>query len=75
MNPTRPASDHLPSDPSAAEALLTPRDVADMLRVSVRTLYRWIDHGHVTPPLRLGRSLRWRRDDIDRWLEDQARRN
>jgi predicted DNA-binding transcriptional regulator AlpA len=49
--------------------LLTPREVARMLHISVKTLYRLVRAGTVPPPIRLSRQIaRWRPEDIARFL-------
>jgi excisionase family DNA binding protein len=53
--------------------LLTQQQLAEELQVSVRTLERWRREGAGPPWVRVGRSPRYRRDDIDRWLEATRR--
>jgi excisionase family DNA binding protein len=54
-----------------APRLLTSAEVARRLRIGVKTLHRLTRTGVVPQPIRLGRKLlRWREDDIDRWLKD-----
>jgi excisionase family DNA binding protein len=43
--------------------LLTPAEVADALRINVRTLQRLESDG-VLIPIRVGRSVRYRSDDV-----------
>lgn len=56
------------------DQLLTAREVADILRLPVATLYqqRYMKRGvgHLAIPV--GRYLRWHRKDLERWLEGQA---
>lgn len=60
----------VPTDPSA---MLTANEVAALLRVDVRTL-RVMRHERSFPrPTRVGRSLRWRRGAIERWIDGGAR--
>jgi len=47
---------------------LTIREVRDLLKVSDRTVRRWIERGSL-PALKIGRSVRIRRADIDRPVE------
>jgi prophage regulatory protein len=58
----------LPSD-QAAPVLLDVGAVARLLRISTRTVYRLSDRGAMPAPVRLGAAVRWRRADLDRWLE------
>jgi excisionase family DNA binding protein len=53
--------------------LLTQQQLADELQVSMRTLERWRQEGTGPAFVRVGRSLRYRRSDIDAWLERQRR--
>jgi prophage regulatory protein len=48
--------------------LLDVRQVAELLGVSSRQVYRLTDGGALPRPLRLGGSVRWDRDAIDRWI-------
>jgi excisionase family DNA binding protein len=52
--------------------LLTARRVADLLGVSPETVLRWVRTGKL-PALRLpSGQIRFREDEIDRWLEGRA---
>jgi excisionase family DNA binding protein len=47
------------------EKFLTAREVADRLRIGLRTVWRWTKLGALPAPLRLGtRIVRWRAADI-----------
>lgn len=50
----------------------TPEEVADRLRVPIRTLYDWRLRGVGPPALRIGKRLRYRRSDVDAWLAEQV---
>ncbi len=50
----------------------SPQGLADYLGVPVATVYRW-RHRHEGPRgLRVGRHVRFRRADVEAWLELQA---
>lgn len=49
--------------------LLTVRELASYLGVSIRQIYRLIDNG--MPSLRVGKYHRFNKDDIDRWTKCQ----
>ena len=49
--------------------LLDVRQLAELLQLSKRTLYRLADCGAMPRGLRLGGSRRWRRSEIQRWLD------
>jgi excisionase family DNA binding protein len=50
-------------------ALLTAAEVAALLQVDVRTLRRMRHERSFPRPTRLGRSLRWKRSLVERFLE------
>ena len=52
------------------QSLMTPQEVADYLQLPVGTLYGWRYKSTGPPAVRLGRHLRYRRDDLMRWLSD-----
>jgi prophage regulatory protein len=50
--------------------LLTAREVAARLSISIRTVYRMLDRGQFPRPIRLGRrGVRWKTTDVQRYLE------
>lgn len=53
------------------DELLTEQEVADYCKVSVRTVKRWRAEGTGPPFLRAGRQIRYRKRDVDAWLEGQ----
>jgi excisionase family DNA binding protein len=53
------------------DKLLSPHDLADYLGVPVTTLYTWRHRSHGPPGLRVGRHLRYRRQDVEAWVERQ----
>ena len=55
------------------EAFLTTEEVLDYLQVNLRTIYRLIKAGKI-PAVRVGRQWRFRKKDIDAWLEAQSLR-
>ncbi|MFI2365655.1 helix-turn-helix domain-containing protein [Promicromonospora sp. NPDC019610] len=60
----------------AAQVLLTPQEVADLLRIPVRSLYVQRSAGRPTPPgVKIGRHLRYRLSDVEAWIEDQFTRS
>ena len=56
------------------EGFLTTDEVLDYLQVNLRTVYRLIKAGKI-PAVRVGRQWRFRKRDIDAWLESQQPRN
>jgi excisionase family DNA binding protein len=55
------------------EGFLTTEEVLDYLQVNLRTIYRLIKAGKL-PAVRVGRQWRFRKRDIDAWLESQRPR-
>ncbi len=53
-------------------SLLTVVEVADYLRIPVATLYVWRSHGKGPRAVRVGRHLRYRLADVERWLDRAA---
>lgn len=52
------------------EGLLTQRQAAAYLNISIRTMQRWRRHGIGPPSIRLPNGyLRYRKSDLDAWLE------
>src|SRR6201989_896302 len=52
------------------ETFLTTEEVLEYLQVNLRTVYRLIKAGKI-PAVRVGRQWRFRKRDIDAWLETQ----
>jgi excisionase family DNA binding protein len=52
--------------------LLTIDEVADYLGVPARTVEAWRYKGTGPPGFRIGKHVRYRPEDVDRWLEQQA---
>jgi excisionase family DNA binding protein len=55
------------------ETFLTTEEVLAYLQVNLRTVYRLIKAGKI-PAVRVGRQWRFRRSDIDAWLDSQRPR-
>jgi excisionase family DNA binding protein len=56
------------------EGFLTTEEVLEYLQVNLRTVYRLIKAGKI-PAVRVGRQWRFRKRDIDAWLETQRPRS
>jgi len=56
------------------DRLLNLSELAEFLGVARSTIYRWIDCGKLPQPFDLGDSaVRWRKSEIEKWLEEQRR--
>ncbi len=63
----------VPGSPLSDEGFLTTEEVLEYLQVNLRTVYRLIKAGKI-PAVRVGRQWRFRKRDIDAWLESQRPR-
>lgn len=50
------------------ERLMTMQEVAEYLQCSLSTVRRWVWRG-VVPHYRMGKMIRFRRAELDRWLD------
>lgn len=53
-----------------ARLLLDVRQVAAMLGLSMRTVWRLVSAGEIPPPVKVGRSTRWRQGDLETFVEE-----
>jgi len=51
------------------EQLITVPELAGLLGVPVKTIYRWRYRGEGPQPIRVGRYLRFDPADVNRWLD------
>jgi excisionase family DNA binding protein len=52
--------------------LLTPAELAQLLGLSLQTIYNRRNNGGSLPPaIMLGRQVRFRQEDVDTWLQEQ----
>lgn len=57
----------MPTNPSQPEVIMTTEEVLAYLQVKLRTVYRLIKAGKI-PAVRVGRQWRFRKGDVDAWL-------
>lgn len=50
--------------------LLNVQDVSRRTSISVRSLWRMVSAGTFPAPVRVGRSTRWRADDVREWAKN-----
>jgi prophage regulatory protein len=50
-------------------ALMTVEDLAKLLRVSVRTVWRLRQNACLPHPVKIGGGVRWRMSDVKAWIE------
>jgi excisionase family DNA binding protein len=53
--------------------LMTLPEVASYLQIAERTVYHWAQTGRL-PGFKLGTVWRFKRMDVERWIEDQKRK-
>jgi len=51
--------------------LLTPEQIAELLGVKQSTIYQWTHQGFI-PHVKVGRLVRFREADIEKWLEKRS---
>ena len=56
-----------------APLLMTAADVAKALRISVRSVWRLSSGNVLPPPIAVGRSRRWEREAIEKFVAAQAK--
>jgi excisionase family DNA binding protein len=54
------------------DRLYTPEEMSELLGVKLSTIYQWTHIGYI-PHFKLGRFVRFRERDVDRWLESRLR--
>ena len=52
-----------------APVLISAEELAKLMQVSERTLWRLLSAGKVPQPVRIGRNTRWRYAEIREWIE------
>lgn len=51
------------------ERLMSTSEVAEYLNVPIGTIYQWRSSGVGPTGMRVGRHVRYRRAEVDKWLE------
>jgi len=66
-------------EPEAAQnvdrRLLRPDELAALLGIPLATIYRWRSRGDGPCGIRVGRHVRYRTEDVERWLDEQRDRH
>lgn len=52
--------------------LITAKELAAMLDISIRTIWRMCSDGSIPAPFRAGRAVRWRLSDIQHWIRNRC---
>ncbi|CAB5682829.1 DNA-binding protein [Providencia rettgeri] len=53
-----------------SEQIMTVKDVASYLKLNERTVYRMATSAKI-PAFKVGTSWRFKREDIEKWIEEQ----
>jgi len=53
------------------ERLMTSKEVAEFLQVPVSTIHQWRYRSKGPKGFRVGKHIRFRRSDVEAWIEDQ----
>ena len=59
-----------PRGPAPGNEILTLEEVAEYLRLTPQTIYKWAQERRI-PAVKLGKEWRFRRSILDRWLDEQ----
>ena len=54
------------------DKLMTAKELASYMRLNPLTVYRKAREGEI-PSVRVGRSIRFKKEQIDKWLESQSK--
>ncbi|MCO6456403.1 MAG: helix-turn-helix domain-containing protein [Pirellulaceae bacterium] len=54
------------------DQIMTLREVSEYLKIAEKTLYGYVQKG-IVPGIKIGSAWRFRKSDIDHWLEDQRK--
>lgn len=57
------------SQQKAEDRLLKAKEVARILSISERSLWRLLASGEIIEPVRIGRAVRWRSDELWSWIQ------
>ncbi len=57
------------ADSGVSPLLIGAEELAGLLQISTRSLWRLLSAGKVPQPVRLGRSVRWRLGEVEKWIE------
>lgn len=59
-----------PSDAGDEAILLPAKQVAKLLQISPRTLWRLLSMGGIVSPVKIGHNVRWRKDELMHWISE-----
>ena len=50
--------------------LLTIQDLANLLKISPRSIWRLVATQKLVPPIHVGGAIRWKQESITKWLDN-----
>lgn len=62
----------MPTSESLPQRMIDAGEVATILKVSTRTVWRLVSADELPQPIRFGGNVRWQLADIEAWIEAQA---
>lgn len=65
-----PRQSEMNARPSEQPILLTAKQVAALLQIGERTLWRHVSAGRFLSPFRVGGATRWPREAVERWVAE-----
>ena len=65
-----PGQLRLAPDEHPERVLITVDELADMLGLSARTIWRMLSGGNMVEPVRIGKNVRWRLYEVRQWIDD-----
>jgi predicted DNA-binding transcriptional regulator AlpA len=63
---------HLEKGGDHVDDIWVPKEVANHLRISVHTLYQWRGRNYGPPARKMGKHLRYLRQDVIDWVGQQS---
>ncbi len=67
----KPEMQRTPAEAAAMQpALITATELAQMMQISIRTLWRLRSAGELIEPIRIGGNTRWRLEEVRQWIAD-----
>jgi len=58
------------SQPKDSPLLINAEQLAQILNISQRTLWRLLSAKKLIPPVRIGGNTRWRINEVHQWIDD-----
>lgn len=55
------------------ETLLNMNDLLKMLKAKKSTMYNWIKEGIFPKGIKIGRAIRWHKEDVEQWIEQKRK--